>query len=54
MKNKLLSIYLDIRSAFRKAIGSCWACGTPFWSEGYGGHELRFFCNHCDKPIKAK
>ena len=53
MKYKLLSIYLDIRSAFRKAIGYCWACGTPWWSNGYEGKD-RTWCIYCHSDIKIK
>ena len=53
MKYKLLSIYVDLRSAFRKAIVSCWACGTPWWSKGYFGRST-MMCIYCDKKIKIK
>lgn len=50
MKQKLLSIYLDLRSAFRKAIGSCRACGSikDYWGEN------AVLCNYCGNRIKIK
>jgi tRNA(Ile2) C34 agmatinyltransferase TiaS len=48
--NRIFTVHLV--GAWREWTGACWACGTPWWSEGYKGSGM--VCNYCNKKIKIK